>query len=148
MGVEDVIRFPYVSMPSLQSIKMSIRHLFILGALEMKSNLQHHVESTARDFIEYGRKGTLEWKQDPTKTNQLGKLLARIPIAPRFGKMLIVGAKYNVLRFCIMIVASMSVPELFAPIKIHSTDGRNFEDSDGDDQDKDLVTSIDRDRSE
>jgi HrpA-like RNA helicase len=36
LGVEDLLRFPYVTRPPLVAIKASIRHLCILGAFDIK----------------------------------------------------------------------------------------------------------------
>ena len=44
-------------------------------------------------------------------------LLTKIPINPKYAKMLVVSAKYGVLRFAIMIVACMSVAEVFNQIE-------------------------------
>jgi ATP-dependent RNA helicase DHX37/DHR1 len=50
---------------------------------------------------------------DPTEINELGHLLSKIPINPRFAKMLIVGSKHNILKYCIMMVSCMNVSEIF-----------------------------------
>jgi HrpA-like RNA helicase len=53
-------------------------------------------------------------KRDPTEINQLGRVLSKLPLSPKYAKMLIVSTKYKVLRFTIMMVACMSVNELFS----------------------------------
>ncbi len=55
------------------------------------------------------------WTKDPTTINALGIVLAKIPIAPKFGKMLVASHKYEkVFAFMIMIVSCMSVQEIFS----------------------------------
>ncbi len=56
----------------------------------------------------------MSWKKDPTTINELGVLLSKIPITPKFAKMLVISAKYDLLHFAIMIVACMTVPEIFS----------------------------------
>jgi HrpA-like RNA helicase len=65
------------------------------------------------DYLESGKNNFMEWKSDPTEINELGVLLAKIPVSPKYAKMLIASHKYGILRYCIMIVACMSVSELF-----------------------------------
>lgn len=95
-------------MPPADSIKSALRHLTILGALNVKdrSNLEKLLQLKTHSLL-----------SDPTTINPLGQLLSKIPISPKFGKMLIVAQKYDVLDFAIMMVACMSVNELFTEIK-------------------------------
>ena len=39
----------------------------------------------------------MQWTRDPTEINDLGLLLAKIPISPKYSKMLIASTKYSVL---------------------------------------------------
>jgi HrpA-like RNA helicase len=49
-----------------------------------------------------------------TTISPLGVVLSRIPVSPRYAKLLVASHKYEGLfPFAIMIVACMSVPELF-----------------------------------
>jgi HrpA-like RNA helicase len=88
-------------MPPLPSLISSLRHLTILGALDVgkRSDLDSLL--------------ALKVSTDPTQINELGTLLSKLPLSPRFSKMMVVSTKYNVLRFVIMIVACLSVSELF-----------------------------------
>lgn len=55
----------------------------------------------------------MNWTKDPTTINPLGFILSKIPISPRYAKMLVVSAKYGLLHYAIMMVACMTVPEIF-----------------------------------
>lgn len=50
---------------------------------------------------------------DSTLITDLGSLLSKLPLSPKFAKMLIVSTKYQVLKYVIMIVACLSVDEIF-----------------------------------
>ena len=50
----------------------------------------------------------------------LGILLSKIPIDPKCGKILVVASKYGLLHYAIMIVACMSVSEIFDDDRISS----------------------------
>ena len=91
-------------MPPADAIKAAMRHLTILGALDVPRRQE------LPTLIE---KGSGVLRRDPTTINQLGKVLSKIPLSPKYAKMLIVASKYRVLQFTIMMVACMSVNELF-----------------------------------
>ena len=63
--------------------------------------------------------------KDPTLITELGTLLSKIPIDPKCGKILIVASKYDLLHYGIMMVACMSVSEIYdnsSAIKAHNID--------------------------
>ena len=86
---------------------------------------------------------------DPTSITDLGTLLSKIPIAPRFAKILVVASKYDLLHYAIMMVACMSVSEIYDDASIKDKYKTTFEpiDEPDDEQDVDLITQIDRDRT-
>jgi HrpA-like RNA helicase len=95
-------------MPPKSAIRAALRHLTILGALEIEDE---KLENLLR------KDGDIFLQNDMTEVNKLGRVLAKIPLSPKFGKMLVVAAKYKVLKYAIMIVACMSVPEIFTDIE-------------------------------
>jgi ATP-dependent RNA helicase DHX37/DHR1 len=113
-------------MPPIPSLIASLRHLTILGALdvEKRSNLDNLLALRVSD--------------DFTKINELGTLLSKLPLSPKFSKMLVVSRKYNILRFVIMIVACLSVSELFKEIPLAELDLPEEA------VDEDLTTAFDR----
>ena len=50
----------------------------------------------------------------------LGILLSKVPIDPKCAKILVVASKYGLLHYAIMIVACMSVSEIFDDQRISS----------------------------
>lgn len=106
IGAKDLLQFPFVTMPPLKALIAALRHLTILGALEVKD----------RDSLD----SLLEFKlvRDNTSVTELGTLLSKIPLSPRFSKMMVLAAKYSVLRYVVMIVACLSVQELFLDIPV------------------------------
>lgn len=101
------------------------------------------------DYLQSGRDNFMTWTKDPTTINQLGLLLSKIPIAPKFAKMLVVSAKYGLLRYAIMIVACMSVSEIFLPQDFKETELMGDDDDEEvKEVDRDLITSIDVQRQE
>lgn len=81
--------------------------------------------------------------KDPTKVNSLGSLLSKLPVSPKYAKMLVIAQKYNVLHFAIMIVACLSVNEIFTELPSESASCKNQQDEKEMQLDPDLVTSLD-----
>ena len=127
-------------MPPVMPIKMALRHLTILGALEIRDQGQ-------TEALLGVKANSKLLNSDPTKINKLGTLLSKVPLSPRYSKMLIVASKYDVIRYAIMMVACMSVNEIFAdPEAKKSEDLQGLENAEAglnEDIDPDLVTSLD-----
>jgi ATP-dependent RNA helicase DHX37/DHR1 len=80
-----------------------------------------------------------ETVSDPTEITPLGQVLSKLPLSPRFAKMMIVSTKYSVLRYMIMIVACLSVAEIFKEVKMIIIEPKVYEEE----VDTDLITTID-----
>lgn len=83
MNIDNVINFPFPTAPNLMQIKMAEQRLEILGAL---------------------KNGHL---------TELGKGISRFPVLPRFGKMLSLSHQQGLLELTILMVAVLSVDEMF-----------------------------------
>ena len=133
--MEDLIRFPYVTRPPQQSILSALKQLTLIGALKinkatirdsrlfsfgvttnqtaqvdsvLENALLTSFESTAGISLDSSSQG-----RDPTQITELGTLLSKIPMDPKCAKIMVVASKYGLLHYAIMIVACMSVTEIF-----------------------------------
>ncbi len=93
-------------MPPIAALTASLRHLTILGALDVKN--RKDLDSVL----------SLNITRDTSTITELGTLLSKLPLSPKFAKMLVVSTKYGVLRYVIMIVACLSVSEIFKEIPL------------------------------
>ena len=91
LGIKNVQNFPFPTPPPESSLNKALEELFELGALD-----QH-------------RKG----QGDVYQINDLGKELAKLPLAPRYGKMLLYAKENKVDRFVAVVVAGMEIDQLF-----------------------------------
>ncbi|ORY39245.1 P-loop containing nucleoside triphosphate hydrolase protein [Neocallimastix californiae] len=89
MGISQVINFPFPTAPNRDQLKKSEKILTYLGALD--SNTKN------------------------LKITPLGKLIAKLPVLPRYGKMLVLAAQQgnDILPYVIAIVAGLSVGDPF-----------------------------------
>jgi len=108
MGISQVCNFPFPTAPNRDQLRKSERILTYLGALDPDTkNL---------------------------KITPLGKLIAKLPVLPRYGKMLILAAQQGnaILPYVIAIVAGLSVGD---PFERDETLLSNNSEEDSDDED-------------
>lgn len=82
MHINDVVNFPFPTAPDMLQLKSAENRLTILGALKAG------------------------------KLTELGRVISRFPVLPRFGKMLALSNQYNLLPYSILLVAALSVQEV------------------------------------
>lgn len=86
IGVNNVMGFPFVTTPEESRLRIAIDRLRQLGCLE-------------------GGVG----ETDMTKLTKVGRIIAFIPLSPRFSKMLLIGRQKKVLGYILLLVAALSV---------------------------------------
>ncbi|KAI8805503.1 P-loop containing nucleoside triphosphate hydrolase protein [Cladochytrium replicatum] len=103
MGINHVVGFPFPTPPGRESLMSAENLLVNLGA----------VESVA-----------------PHRVTLLGRLLARFPVSPRHGKMLVVAAQQgnDILPYIVAVVAGLAIGDPFIRDQIHI--GANSESDD------------------
>ncbi|KAJ1343641.1 hypothetical protein BSLG_001789 [Batrachochytrium salamandrivorans] len=96
MGINQVSNFPFPSPPNQDNLLSAERLLKYLGALDIPSNVAGSRAGSAPHLLEI---------------TDMGRLMARFPVSPRFSKMLIVAARQSqpILPYIIAIVAGLSV---------------------------------------
>jgi ATP-dependent RNA helicase DHX37/DHR1 len=140
IGVEDLIRFPYVTIPPSESLLSAIKQLTLIGALTINHSLlnksvssfsrQDNKSKEAQSVLENSLLKSFDEAsgvggRDPTEISELGTLLSKVPIQPRLAKILIVASKYDLLHYAIMMVACMSVQEIYDNSALISSLGLN-----------------------
>jgi len=122
MRIERIERFPFPTPPDQRALRHAIEALQLLGALE-------------RNAVAIKGDGTS--RKDDARITELGKILSAFPVAPRFGKMMVLAcnavaalprgstasmsksarataaATYPLLSYMIKIVATLSVEQMF-----------------------------------
>ncbi|XP_049942398.1 probable ATP-dependent RNA helicase kurz [Schistocerca serialis cubense] len=95
MGIDKVVNFPFPSAPDGLQLRAAERRLKLLGILETVDAKTDKEDS--------------EWS---SKVTELGRAVAVLPLAPRFGKMLALGHQHDLLPYAVCMVAALSVQEL------------------------------------
>lgn len=97
MNIERVINFPFPTPPDKEDLKRAERVLGYLGALKSPFG-----SSTGDDVAR-------------RMLTDMGRVMATLPLPPRFAKILIIGQQHGCLPYVIAITAALSIGELFLP---------------------------------
>lgn len=84
IGIEEIMKFPFVTKPGVQSILQAEKELVKIGALT-----------------------------EDQKITALGTSLSQFPIKPRLGKLLLMSRRAGMLGFGILLCTSLSAEEIF-----------------------------------
>ncbi|KAI8611672.1 P-loop containing nucleoside triphosphate hydrolase protein, partial [Chytriomyces sp. MP71] len=111
MGIANVLNFPFPTPPGRDNLRAGETLLVHLGAVERSADIG----------------------ESAGKITELGKMLAKFPVSPRFAKMLIVAADQPgyALPYAIALVSGMSVGDPF--IRDDSVTGKKGQDEDEED---------------
>ncbi|KAJ3187271.1 ATP-dependent RNA helicase dhx37 [Irineochytrium annulatum] len=111
MGIDSVVNFPFPTPPGRSALRSGERLLVNLGAVEPSGGERVQKEGLGR-------------------ITELGRILAKFPISPRYAKMLVIASNQsrNILNYMIAIVAGLSVGEPF--VRDEDVAGRADQDDD------------------
>ncbi|EAS00609.2 DEAD/DEAH-box helicase (macronuclear) [Tetrahymena thermophila SB210] len=105
IGIQDVIKFPYPTPPSLLNMKRALQNLVKIKALRDKNmDVDQEIEETNINEDD---------RIDKSEITELGKILAFLPINPRFSKMLLQGRAGGVTTYALILVTALTIEELF-----------------------------------
>ena len=136
-GIRDVLAFPYPTRPKQTLMLRALNALHRIGALD-------YAEDDAEEYEE--REDSRA--QDTSALNDLGRVLAVLPIDPKFGKMILQGRQAALLGHVLLLVGYLSVEELFNRDRFRVRDGARDEDSaaeeDEDEENADILVQKER----
>lgn len=104
------MKFPFPTRPDPRNLKIAIRSLLLLKALDIVKTKGEDEEETNRHL---SKMLAMETEVDNTNITDLGKALSYIPITPRFAKMILMSRKEECLEYSMLIAAGLSVEEIF-----------------------------------
>ncbi|KAI8822433.1 P-loop containing nucleoside triphosphate hydrolase protein [Fimicolochytrium jonesii] len=116
MGINNVVGFPFPTPPGRDNLRAAEKLLTYLGALDSETQV--------------------------LKITELGKVMAKFPVAPRYAKMLVIAASQpgNILAYVVALVAGLSVGDPFLKdedILGNTADADDGGDGDGDGDEED-----------
>ena len=119
MKVKNIYSFPFITKPKLFFMDKSLEHLVNVGAVDIPDieninkinrimNMLKDNENIEKDEISED----LEQRKDSTTITEIGKLMAKFPVEPKLGKILIMANNFDLLEYAILIVAILSIENL------------------------------------
>jgi ATP-dependent helicase HrpA len=87
LGLGDIARFPFVEAPDTRSIQAGMQLLEEIGAVQPRGH------------------------GEPVRLTRVGRQLARVPVDPRLGRMMVEADRLECLREVIVIVAALSIQD-------------------------------------
>ncbi len=104
LGLGDIARFPFVEPPDKRNVRAGVDLLEELGALEPGA-------TEARPQPPQGDRGRRGRPHDGPRLTQLGRRLARLPIDPRLGRMILEAERLGCVREVVVIAAALSLQD-------------------------------------
>ena len=130
MKVKNIYNFPFITKPKLYFIDKSLEHLVNIGAVDipdieninklnrimnmLKSN-DKDINKNKEDINNENESSNdeeseeMEKRKDSTSITEIGKLMAKFPVEPKLGKILIMANNFDLLEYAILIVAILSI---------------------------------------
>ena len=99
LGLGDITRFPFLQPPDQRGVKDGLGLLRELGAI------QDEAGSAARDDSKGAKKG------ESIRLTKIGQALSRLPIEPRFARMLLASKEPGLTREVMVIVAGLAIQD-------------------------------------
>ncbi|KAI8922671.1 P-loop containing nucleoside triphosphate hydrolase protein [Entophlyctis helioformis] len=129
MGINQVVNFPFPTAPERESLRLAERLLKFLGALDTPANSSAAAGSSSGAVMPMGGRVS-----DTLAITDTGRLMSKLPVSPRYSKMLLVAAKQSqpVLPYIIAIVSGLSVGDPFVRDDDIINDKRPDSDDEGD----------------
>ena len=103
LGLGDIARFPFVEPPDKRNVRAGVDLLEELGALE-PGGAEARPQPPRSPQGDRGRRGR---QQDGPRLTQLGRRLARLPIDPRLGRMILEAERLGCVREVVVIAAAL-----------------------------------------
>jgi ATP-dependent helicase HrpA len=103
----DIARFPFVEPPDRRNIKAGTDLLEELGAL---TTAQRHTDGASARPDRMTSRGT-DARSQGVRLTEVGRRLARLPIDPRLGRMILEAERIGCLRDVLVIAAALSIQD-------------------------------------
>lgn len=95
MKIKDINKFPFLTFPQVTFVEKALRHLTLIGALQSEENslikyklLENDLNKLNKDNIIYN---------DDTEITNVGHLMIKFPIPPKYSRIIILGHKVIVI---------------------------------------------------
>ena len=126
MKVKNIYEFPFITKPDLFFIDKSLEHLVNIGAIDIPdmenvnklNRIMNYLKSDNKDnmdennLVNDDNSEEIEKRKDTTNISEIGKLMAKFPVEPKLGKILIMANNFDLIEYAILIVGILSIENI------------------------------------
>ncbi|GGA61545.1 ATP-dependent helicase [Pseudoclavibacter endophyticus] len=112
LGLGDVAQFPFLQAPDPRGVTDGVNLLLELGAIVRNEGGRDARGSDQRRGASRRRGGGRRGADAPYRLTPVGRSLARLPIDPRYGRMVVESTQHDVSREVLIIVSGLSVQDI------------------------------------
>lgn len=123
IGIRDTIWFPYPVRPTIERLQAALANLLKLQAIQPAS--ADTVAEQQQPEVYQEREQELSHIEDTTRLTKLGRVLALLPLSPKYAKMLLQGRSNGIFGYALLLTSYLSVDELLnrRPFFVQSAEG-------------------------
>ena len=115
MKIKNIYNFPFLTKPSYYFIDKSLEHLVNINAINIPDVENLNKLNRIMNYLKKNDDNSEnedEERKDTTSITEIGKLMARFPVEPKLGKILIMANNFNLLEYGILIVGIFSIENI------------------------------------
>nr|WP_221189524.1 DUF3418 domain-containing protein [Microbacterium proteolyticum] len=117
LGFGDIQAFPFLTPPDSRGVKAALDLLVELGAVKLpapgaRGGSESSRERDVRDDGDPSRRRSSRHDESGPRLTEIGREIARLPIDPRFARMLIEARRHDVQPEVLAIVSGMSIQDV------------------------------------
>jgi ATP-dependent RNA helicase DHX37/DHR1 len=115
LNISDISKFPFLTFPNKKFVEKTLRHLIVIGALKTDEDSQYNIIKNfiATNLLTKDAEKIDQDYKDNTLITDIGKLMIKFPVPPKYGKIIILSNKLGLIYHAIVLVAIMNVENLF-----------------------------------
>lgn len=115
LNICDISKFPFLTFPNKKFVEKTLRHLIVIGGLKTDEDSQYNIIKNfiATNLLTKDSEKIDQDYKDNTIITDVGKLMIKFPVPPKYGKIIILSNKLGLIYHGIVLVAIMNIENLF-----------------------------------
>ena len=113
MNVKNIHKFPFLTKPNNFFLYKGIEHLIVLDALKCNDNENEVRINKILNLLKLNKENDDNELNDSTIITDIGRLMSKFPIEPKFSKLLIMSKGFNLIEYFIIIVSFLAIENPF-----------------------------------
>ncbi len=114
LKITDVSKFPFLTFPEKIFVERALRHLIIIGGLQAEENnlVKLKIVENEMNKLNKAESSNIDY-HDNTSITEIGKLMVKFPLPPKYSKIIILANKFGLLHYAIVLVGVLNIENIF-----------------------------------